>query len=610
MSRRSARLFEAAGFLVLLVAYALSFVADVRGRDALTWMDPNQYLGFAADLLTGHRPVASFEVPSLFPFFVSVPLALHPTIAGALSVNLAAAVVLMLAVWALCRQAGIRWPPLVAACALSSPLLVGLSRELYSEFTLSALVALQFTLWFRSERFTRPMETAAFAVLFAIGCMTKMTYPIYFLGPLLVDGWLLLRQKDFRGAGRCVLAVVAPALAALPIQRFLFPAGFAYYLSIGNTLIPAMPLIGPGGRFSAEALAYYPAQVWKSLLFLLTPLLVVPLWTAFRPRPDDLPRRHLVLLAWLLVPLLVLTLEPVKEPRHIAPCAVPAVLLIFAGITRLRRAAVRGALYAVATGLALFQYSQVMYHRVEAPYYTDRPARASDLLDAMIAADPQRPRFEDQPGVANQLRWTYGRNIALTGFDPNRALLYAWQFNPAVTYDLDLLDRVPDRNGWETPPGFQDLFLLTAFSLYNERCGSPRRYWTLDRATVVENADFILAARGSAAELAAEFPSHLPVTAVNVGPETIHVLRAVSMPRPAYRALYAREYLEANTPADDELAAVYYELRMNALLRKDSTELAEIEKDIGPRVKPDVPRRNIYWTGNYRRLQEMIGLAP
>lgn len=581
-----------------MAAYAVSFLADIRGRDAFTWMDPAQYFSFACDLLTGQRPVNGFELPSLFPFIVSVPLAIYPSLSSALMVNLIAAFILLFAVRSLCRQMDIPWSPIVAACMLSSPLWIGLSRELYAEFTLCAIVALQFVLWFRSESFTRRRDTIEFAILFAAGFLTKMTYPIYFAGPFLVEGFFLLKQRNIRGLIRCAAAVVLPVLAALPIACLLFSGGLSYYTSLGNTLIPAMPLIGSRAAFP-DSILYYPMQIWKTLLFLLSPLLLIPV---VKFSGD---RTRAILWAWFIVPLAILFLEGVKEPRHIAPCVIPAVLLIFAGISSVRRPLMRQALCALAFVLSATQYELVMHHRKEVPYYLDRPSMAFDILDAMIKTDPERNRYEDDSGRVNKLRWTYSRNIALTGFDSNMALLYAWQFNPAVVYDLDLFEQAPNQAGWEMPESFEDLYLLTAFSLYNRRCLWPRYYWTLDRATVLSNADFVLAGCGSPEELVRHDPGHVFVKTLSSGDRTVHILRAASMPRPSYRSLYAHVMLAKSSPTDEDRAAIFYELSMNAILRGDFAELEAVKKELGPQLKPTAPRRNIYWTGNYTRLQKM-----
>lgn len=596
MARVSPKQVEIAGFFILLGAYAVSFFVDVRYRDTFTWMDPGQYFSFACDLLTGQRALTGFEIPSIFPFLVSVPLAIYPSFGAALSINLAAAFVLALAIRGLCRATEIRWPLLVAACVFSSPLLIGLSRELYTEFTLSAMVAAQFVLWFRSDQFSRRRATFWFAILFVVGCLTKMTYPIYFAGPFLIEEISLLKQRNFRGMGRCALALGLPVLAVLPLARLLFPGALDYYASLGNTLISAMPFIGPRAP-SLDAVMYYPVQVWKTLLLLLTPLLLAPVLRFTRDR------RRLILWAWFLMPMLLLTFEAVKEPRHVAPCVVPAVLLIFAGITHVRRVRIRSVLYSVSLALALTQYGRVTNHHTVAPYYLDKPSMAVGILDAMMEADPERARFVDDSGRVNKLRWTYSRNIALTGFDPNMSLLYAWQFNPAATYDLDLFEQTPDPAAWETTDAFEDIYLLTAFTLYNRRCLCPRYYRTLDRATVAANADFILAGRGSPEELKREYPGYVFVKSLRAHGVCIHILRAAAMPRPSYRALFAEAFVNSRTPTAEDRAAIRYDLSMNAILRGDAGAQDAISKAF--ELDATVPRRNIYWTGNYKRLQKI-----
>ena len=48
----------------------VDFRSDVQNRDCFTWMDPQQYHGFAKDMISGVRPVDDFEVPSIFPFLL------------------------------------------------------------------------------------------------------------------------------------------------------------------------------------------------------------------------------------------------------------------------------------------------------------------------------------------------------------------------------------------------------------------------------------------------------------------------------------------------------------------------------------------------------------
>lgn len=183
------------------------------------------------------------------------------------------------------------------------------------------------------------------------------------------------------------------------------------------------------------------------------------------------------------------------------------------------------------------------------------------------------------------------------------SLLYAWQFNPAVTYDLDLLDETVDPVAWETTDAFEDVYLLTAFTLYNRRCLWPRYYRTLDRATVISNADFILAGRGTPRELGREYPGYSLVKSLRAGDKEIHVLRAETLPRPSYRALYANAFLADRRPTADDRAVIEYDLSMNRILRGDAGATDENQETFAPGATR--PSRTIYWTGHYQTLQKM-----
>ena len=72
-----------AWFVFLLV----DFRSDVQDRDCFTWMDPQQYHGFAKDMIAGVRPVDDFEVPSIFPFFIAPFVAIDSGVGTSLWVN-------------------------------------------------------------------------------------------------------------------------------------------------------------------------------------------------------------------------------------------------------------------------------------------------------------------------------------------------------------------------------------------------------------------------------------------------------------------------------------------------------------------------------------------
>lgn len=593
-----------AGWAALASFYAGDFLGDVRGRDAFCWMDPYQYFHFARDLLTGARRFNEFELPSLFPFFVVPLLRIRDSIAAALCVNLIFLVPFLLAIWGLSRRLAPGQPPwAVAAGVLASPLLLGLSRSLYVEFALSALVAMQFCLWWESDGFTRRAETTLFAVLFALGCMTKMTYPLFLIGPAAVELLHGIRHDRPRAA-RLAAALALPLAAVVMVQFLVFRSSFVYYRRFGYTALPVMRLIGPLGRFTRDSMSFYFTHLGKTMLPFLWPWLLLPASALCWDRAFRTSRDTHLLLAWLLTPLALLILPEVKEPRHVAPCVPPALLLIYAGLSRMPHRRAARVLGSAAMGLALYQYWSVASHRLNAPYFVDRPSAVGALVDGMIQRDPRGRELQDEQGRLDTRRWAYTKNFALTGFDPNMALLLAWHLNPGVAYDLDALESPELRRSDEAYRSFEDLFLVNAFNLYNRRCLWPCLYETLDRETVVAHADYILARGGSPEAWAQRFPHHRVAFAVRSPRDTIYVLAAAAPSEHSYRELYARAYLQTGRATAEEEAAVFEDLCMNAALRGDWARLASLRQEWAGRLPPGVERKPIYYTANMLALHQ------
>jgi hypothetical protein len=595
---------------LLVVLFVIDFYADVRGRDAFSWMDPYQYYYFAADLVQGHRSFNQFEIPSIFPFFILPFLTAGVAIPAALWVNVFFLIVLCLALHRLCRQLEITVPSaLVGAAVLASPVLIGLSRELYIEFALTAFTAGVFALWLDEQRQPSLRRGILLGAAFGLGVMMKMTFPIFFIGPFLLVAISLARSRRYARLGQEVAAFGAPLVVVIALAYLVFPRSFTYYFSLGNTRIPIMKLIGPGGIFSAASILYYVSNIWKTMLLLLTPFLALALaWKPSRARLTD--RTAVFLWAWLAGPLVLLTLEPVKEPRHVAPCVVPAVMLIFRGISGTRPARARHAVAALVLAVSLTQYGLVTRHAMDAPYFLDRPSRVSEITEIMRQADPGRQRFLESDGWFNKLRWIYSKNVVLQGFEPNMALLFAWQFHPAVVYDLDLL-KEDHRQSREVAYGrFEDLYFLSVFNLYNRRCLWRDYYHTLDADTVLANADFVLASRERGSARGAPPPGFRSVGAIGTGAAEVRVLEATTPRGRSYRSIYAREFLRSgHALAPQDSATVYSDLSMNALLRGDFPEVKRLLTEYPIERGRAAGVRNIHWTGNDTQLKEMTGAA-
>ncbi len=593
------------GLVLLIALFGVDFHLDTRERDALSWMDPYQYYEFARDMLAGLRSFDAFEVPSLFPFLLAPLIALRSSITAALWVNFASTLLLVWSVHRLCRALEIRTAsPLVAALVLSSPLLIGLSRTLYVEYTLTALVSTAFLLWLRFVRTVDRRAGLAFGLVSGLGFMTKMTFPLFLLFPVLGAVAARLVQRRIADAIALASALVVPVAVAMVIQLAVFPGSFGYYLGLGNTRLPIMALIGPSEWLSWPSLGFYFTVLGRSLLGLLTPFLLLALWFAWRRRELDgrrLDGSTAALWLWLVGPLLLLVLQPVKEPRHVAACVVPAVLLGVRGIEALRRG--RGVLTAAALLLGALQFGAITTGRVEAPYFLDRALKVEALRDAMLRATAGGPHRRT-PAATRVLHWKYTQGIAIAGFPANEALALTWQMFPAVVFDLDGFgeaEHFSDRIPYEQ---FEDLYLLSAFNAYNRRCGWHRYHGVLTREQVVANADFVIV-NDSGERSRLELPDHRLVATIEREQGSMRLLASTG-PTTPYRVLYARQFLARNPELGDaEARIVANELLLAAVLAGDERGARRLRNEF-PLLRSGEPMaRNIYWIGGYHSLIQL-----
>lgn len=593
-------------FAVLAALFAWDFYFDVRDRDLFSWMDPYQYYGFTVGVLDGSEAIDSFEIPSIFPFFVMPLLAFEPSVASALWINVASMLLLLLGVHLLCRELGLRTPSvIVGLLVLSSPLLLGLSRTLYSEFTLAALMALVFAFWLRFLKRTDRASGLGFGVLFAIAFMTKLTLPIFMLLPVAGATLASLVDRDFNRAGRLVYAAIVPIAVAMAIHVNLFAPSLGYYLTVASTSLPFMFLMGPSEWSSWASATYYFREIGATFLFLLTPFLGLGIWAVWprirSTRLRDLGSPRVAIWLWLLSPVLLLVLHPLKEPRHAAASIVPAVLLVVMGIEALPKPGARRAATALAVALACIQYGAVTTNLIEVPYFMNRSLHYSELRDRMAAVD-SRKIYARTPAALRSLRWNYNQNVALAGFPPNEALALTWQAFPGVVFDLDTFDAVGAHYEQVPYDQFEDLFFLAGINTYNRRCGWHTYQQSLSREMVVEHADLLIVNDTGDGEILKQFPDHLSFAVVDRGASKIHLLRATHSTTP-YRALYARNYLERNpTLAAEETRVVARELLLVAVLDGDRGSAQAIRKEFRGVAKAELPVRNIYWIAGYPGL--------
>jgi len=600
------------GLAALVAVYALDLHFDLRHRDAFSWMDPAQYFGFARDLVEGRKGLNEFVLPSIFPFFVVPFLTIKASISASLWVNLPFVALLLTSVHMLCRAQRVTTPsPLVALAVVCSPLLIGLSRTLYVELSLSALVALGFVLWLHLQGSAPWWSWLGFALVCALGFMTKMTYPLFFVAPLLGAAVGHLACRQYARIVQLTMVVVVPIMLVVSIQWYFFHRSFEYYTTLGNTMTPIMYLIGPPYRFSWSSASYYLEQLVTTMLFGLAPLLLISLivpWRWWRrTRWSDLCGRRAVLWLWLLGPLVLLIAQPVKEPRHVAPCVVPAVLLLFLGLEAIPWRRVRLVLIGSTPALAVMQYLAVTLGLVHVPYFIDRPLHVKEIRRHMVEADHDRSVYRLTPPNLRMDHWRYNQNVVIAGFEPNAALALVWELHPAVVFDLETYS-APDTPAARIPyERFEDLFILTGFNVYNRRCGWRQYYATLDRVEIIEHADFIVLKNVEAAHASRLYPGHDLVDTFAADDGPIQLL-GTRQRQPSYRSLYARRFLRRNQKLPEaERVTVAKEMLVTTALRGDFEAAEHIIRDF-PSLARGGDSRNIYWIRAYRPLFKLTNV--
>lgn len=601
MTSSSARGSRAAfPVLFLLLLAAVDLVLDVRDRDAFTWMDPHQYLDAARGIASGSLDVATFALPSFFPWLVAPFVAASDTIPSALLVQVPALVVLVLATWRLHRSLalpGPAWAPVLLV--LAAPVTLGLSRELYAELSVAALTAVA-VLAFRSggPRGAIGLGLATFA-----GVLLKVSFPIGLLGVMGVQLVGLARDGRTRDLIARAVALGVGGGAALVVFLLVLPGTREYLLTLGNTVIPDMRVVGPPAVWSVGSVVYYPFQLAVS--FLGVALVLVPIGARrLLSRDGRLSGAGWTLLGWVLGPMLLLVLQPVKEPRYLYAALVPAALLAGAGWPRgrtTRAHLTRGVL--VVAILAVFAHART--GRGDAPYYLRGPIAADALVAPIRDVDLTREPYRQTPAPGRKPHWAITQSILLQGFDANEALALTWALRAAVVIDLDALERRPVRVSDLAYDRFTDPFMVASFSTYNRRCRWPTAYETLPRDDLVDGATVILVKGDDAARDRWTARASTFVHTLEVGGSPVHVFRGRGSPGPTYRERYALAYRDRAGPAlaAEDRRPLRKELATLAILRGDAAAAREVLARAPGALGP---ARNVYWLRSYEPIHQIL----
>jgi 4-amino-4-deoxy-L-arabinose transferase-like glycosyltransferase len=336
-----------------------------------------------------------------------------------LLLNLCAAPFLYFCVGEIAWEMFKKWQAKVLAMVIAAgtPIVVGLSHFVLQDFLLVTFATASVLLLWKSEGFQRRGMVIGMAVTMALGTLTKVTFPLFMIGPLAVVSvqvalGLFSERAEISGLridGRKLAWNLGIAALVFLVLAFAwygpnFSATLDYVRS--TTGGPLAEGAGPKHPFTFNAITMFTLGVINynlSWVVLLAGAIAVMLcWTRLRDlfrgpvRTGPLWKLSF-LLAWAVVPYLSVALAHNQDVRLMAP-AFPAVAILTAGaITSVSRSRARWAL-AGATVLCL-TYLTVNHVVDVTPGFFPEQAKVS--IDEYVAAqqlDTQTMGYEQFPG--------------------------------------------------------------------------------------------------------------------------------------------------------------------------------------------------------------------
>jgi hypothetical protein len=363
--------------------------------------------------------------PSHGPFFTIVLLPVFwifgASNSSGLVINLLAAPILYLAAgeiaYVLFRSGFARL--LTIFLVATTPILVGLFHNVLQDFLLVTLATLSLLLLLKSEGFQRRWITWAMALTMGLGTLTKVTFPLFVIGPFLVvlaevAYEAIATRRPSAEAGEAgdlrpvLLNLGGAALVYLVVALVWYGPNFSETLDYvrSTTSGPLALGAGPSNPYTFHAITSFTLGVinfnlsWVIVLLGIAGALLS--WSRLRSlfqRPaDPAPLWKLAfLLAWALIPYLSVALAHNQDVRLMAP-ALPAVAVMAAGavsaITKPRWRLVLTAIAVVVLGY------QTLTHitNVTPDSMPDHLRVSASSYEATVPLDSEPIGYEKLPG--------------------------------------------------------------------------------------------------------------------------------------------------------------------------------------------------------------------
>jgi len=296
------------------------------------------------------------------------------------------------------------------------PLMVGLFHNALQDFMLVTLATLSLLLLLKSEGFQRRWMTWGMALTMGLGTLTKVTFPAFVAGPLLVvvAGVVASALSARRGGGvksfdarRLAVNLGGAAIVYLLVAFAWYGPNFSATLDYvrSTTSGPLSEGAGPSDPLTFHAITSFTTGVINSNLswvILLIGIVAVLLDTAklrallARPLHWEPLQKLAFLLAWALIPYLSVALAHNQDVRLMAP-ALPAVAVLVAGAIAAVRW--RGAQIALAAIAVVVLAYQTLDHVTDVTpgFMPDQAKVELDSYAAVVQLDSQPIGYERLP---------------------------------------------------------------------------------------------------------------------------------------------------------------------------------------------------------------------
>ncbi|MGE5335959.1 MAG: hypothetical protein ACM3JL_00880 [Nitrososphaerota archaeon] len=300
------------------------------------------------------------------------------------------------------------------------PILVGLFHNVLQDFLLVTLTTVALLLLLESDGFRKRWITWAMALAMALGTLTKVTFPLFVIGPLIVVLAQIASQvvtagregkRDrLTGSGldSMLFNLAGAAIIYFVVTLAWYGPSFSATLDYvrSTTGGPLSVGAGPSNPYTFHAVTSFTLGMvnfnlsWVILLLGLAGVALSRqrLRSLFQKPIDAEPLWKLAfLVAWALVPYLSVALAHNQDVRLMAP-AFPAVAILTAGaVNAVPKARLRIALASLAV-IVLGYQTLTHVTDVTPGFLPDRISASVDGYEALIQLNSEPINFEKLPG--------------------------------------------------------------------------------------------------------------------------------------------------------------------------------------------------------------------